>query len=153
MGWADKYKYDCEHEFEKGESVDYYASTRIGDSFVEVTCTKCGYKTQIRDIYVDTFIDSYKPKDTPNPEITIKHREPEPPVDVFKEIYARTPPIPDSAINYVDDEPYVNTDYATIIVEQAILNNSSLSRSLHYSLSTYVSLYDLREILGFIDNL
>ena len=87
MGWTDKYKYDCEHEFEKGERVDYYASTCVGDSFVEVTCTKCGYKTQIRDSYVDTFIDSYRPKDTTEPKATIEHRETEPPVDVFKEIY------------------------------------------------------------------
>ena len=156
MGWTDKYKYDCEHEFEKGERVDYYASTCVGDSFVEVTCTKCGYKTQIRDSYVDTFIDSYKPKDTSELEITVKPNKPkttEPPVDVFKEIYARNPPIPDSAISYHDDEPYVDTMYATTIVEQAILNNSSLSRSLHYSLSTYVSLDDLCEILDVIDKL
>ena len=150
MGWADKYKYDCEHEFEKGESVDYYASTCVGDSFVEVTCTKCGYKTQIRDIYVDTFIESYKPKDTSELEITVKPREPEPP-DVFKEIYARTPPIPDSAIRYYDDAPYVDTMYATTIVEQAILN-SGLITSPDY-MSTYVSLYDLCEILDFIDKL
>lgn len=151
MGWTDKYKYDCEHEFEKGESVDYYASTRIGDSFVEVTCTKCGYKTQIRDIYVDTFIESYKPKDTSELEITVKPREPEPPVDVFKEIYARTPPIPDSAISYYDDAPYVDTMYATTIVEQAILN-SALVTAPDY-MHTYVSLYDLSEILDFLDTL
>ena len=151
MGWTDKYKYDCEHEFEKGGRVDYYASTCVGDNFTEVTCTKCGYKTQIRDIYVDTFIDSYKPKDTPNPEITIKHREPEPPVDVFKEIYARTPPIPDSAISYYDGAPYVDTMYATTIVEQAILNSDLLTAPDY--MSTYVSLYDLSEILDFIDKL
>ena len=151
MSWKDKYY--CEHEFERGEHISYYSAPIEEDHFTELTCTKCGYKTRIQCNYVDQFLAARKPKDTRETEITIKHREPEPPVDVFKEIYARTPPIPDSAINYVDDEPYVNTDYATTIVEQAILNNSSLSRSLHYSLSTYVSLYDLREILGFIDNL
>lgn len=151
MGWTDKYKYDCEHEFEKGERVDYYASTCVGDNFTEVTCTKCGYKTQIRDIYVDTFIDSYKPKDTPEPEITIKPEEVEPPVDVFKEIFARTPPIPDSAISYIDGDAYVDTMYATTIVEQAILN-SDLVTAPDYG-NIYVSLYDLSEILDFIDKL
>lgn len=153
MSWTDKYKYDCEHEFEKGKPVDYYASTCVGDNFIEVTCMKCGYKTQIRDIYVDTFIDSYKPKATIESEVTVKPEKDEPPIDVFKEIYEGKPKIPDSAINYVDDEPYVNTDYATVIVEQAILNSGSLSRTLHYSLSTYVSLGDLCEILDFIDRL
>ena len=151
MGWADKYKYDCEHEFEKGESVDYYASTCVGVSFVEVTCTKCGYKAQIRDIYVDTFIDSYRPKDTTEPKATIEHRETEPPVDVFKEIYEGNPKIPDSAISYYDDAPYVDTMYATTIVEQAILN-SDLITAPDY-MNTYVSLYDLSEILDFIDKL
>lgn len=154
MGWKDKYY--CEHEFERGEHITYYAAPIEEDHFTELTCTKCGYKTRIQCNYVDQFLEARKPKDTSELEITVKPNKPkttEPPVDVFKEIYARNPPIPDSAISYHDDEPYVGTMYATTIVEQAILNNSALSRSLHYSLSTYVSLYDLREILDFIDKL
>ena len=100
---------------------------------------------------MDTFIESYKPKDTSELEITVKPKTTEPPVDVFKEIYARTPPIPDSAISYYDDAPYVDTMYATTIVEQAILN-SDLITAPDY-MSTYVSLYDLSEILDFIDKL
>jgi len=149
MGWKDKYY--CEHEFERGQHITYYAAPIEEDHFTELTCTKCGYKTRIQCNYVDQFLAAREPKDTTEPKAVIKPREPEPPVDVFKEIYARTPPIPDSAISYYDDAPYVDTMYATTIVEQAILNSDLITVPDY--MSTYVSLYDLCEILDFIDKL
>ena len=149
MGWTDRYK--CEHEFKRGVYRNFYASPREEDMLRELWCTKCGYTTEVQESHVDSFLAAREPKDTSELEITVKPKTTEPPVDVFEEIYARTPPIPDSAISYYDDAPYVDTMYATTIVEQAILN-SDLITAPDY-MRTYVSLYDLSEILDFIDKL
>ena len=149
MGWTDKYK--CEHDYERTGEVMVSRDYTLFKT--EVKCTKCGHTTQIDMDYIDNFLAARKPKDTTKPEVVVETKpveKAEP--DVFKEIYSDNfPAIPDSAISYYDDAPYVDTMYATTIVEQAILN-SDLVTAPDY-MHTYVSLYDLSEILDFLDTL
>lgn len=150
MGWTDKYK--CEHDYERtGEVMVSWDYTLFK---TEVKCTKCGHTTQIDMDYIDKFLAARKPKDTTKPEVVVETKpvEKDEP-DVFKEIYSDNfPTIPDSAISHIDGDSYVDTIYATTIVERAIMGNSSLVSSPDYR-STYVSLYDLSEILDFINTL
>lgn len=153
MSWTDKYK--CEHEFERGRHINYYASPCEEDNFRELICTKCGYKTKIQDNHVDTFLAARNKKVTSTateeqtPTVPVP-RDDEP--SIFKEIYDGLVPIPERAISHIDGDFYVDTMYATTIVEQAVLSNPRLISSPDYR-STYVSLGDLCEILDFIDRL